>query len=541
MTGHETEHDVIVVGGGHNGLTTAAYLARAGLDVLVLEAKGYVGGGVVTRDVTLPGFHHDLHAIAHIFIQGNPLIRDDELGLLSRYGLRYVFPDPSMSVLFPDGDHIEFHRDVHRTAATIARISPRDAESYLRFHAFADQLLDVLMAGLFSPPAPFGEFFAQLDRSEVGQEMIRMLMMSYLDVCTEWFEHPKVRSALARWVSEILAAPEDGGTGAFLLMMVPVIHRYGLGYAVGGSGALTEALCRALGDLGGTIRTDAPVRRFLFAEGADGTGDGIAGGRVTGVELASGERLHARRAVVANLNVKQLPAMVDHRFGAEWRRKVDRIKPVGFTLLVGHLALREAPVFKAGTEVGRAGFQEVALPLPELRKEFDRLKYGEPIWSMPSIAVPSRWDPGRAPAGQHTLYLLTYAPSVLADGDWDARKEEIFDRVFATFCGLTTNMGPEQVLHRVVESPADSERFNSAWPGGDPGHLGSQLFQFMGYRPLPNMGYRLPAEGFYLVGPSTHPGSGVTGGGRAGAQAILADLGLPFAEPAVVGAGRAAS
>src|SRR5215468_2043613 len=128
--------------------------------------------------------------------------------------------------------------------------------------------------------------------------MTRMLMMSYLDVCNEWFESDKVRAALVRWVSEVLAAPEEGGTGAFLLMMVPVIHRYGLGYAVGGSGALTNALVQALGDLGGTIRTDAPVQKFLFN-----------GERVTGVQLASGECIEAKRAVVADLNIKQIPEM----------------------------------------------------------------------------------------------------------------------------------------------------------------------------------------------------------------------------------------
>ncbi|MGP4003255.1 phytoene desaturase family protein [Streptomyces sp. 8N706] len=514
-----TQYDVVTVGGGYNGLTAAAYLAKAGLDVLVLEAKDYVGGGVITREATLPGFHHDLHAIAHIFIQGNPLIRDDELGLLSKHGLEYVFPDPSIAVTFPDGDYIAFYRDVNKTAETIARISPRDAENYLRFHEFADRLLDMLMDGLFSPPPPLGAFFAQLDQSEVGQEMLRMLLMSYLDVINEWFESSKVRAALARWVSEILAAPEEGGTGAFLLMMVPTIHRYGLGYAVGGSGSLTTALVGAVQEWGGTIRTNAPVEQFLF------TGD-----RVTGVVLASGERIEARRAVVADLNIKQLPAMVDHRFGAEWERKVNRIKPVGFTLLTGHIALSEAPVFKAGPEVGSAGFQEIAVPLPELTQTFDGLKYGVPISNIPSIAVASAWDPTRAPSGRHTLYLLSYAPLRLAEGNWDERKEELFDRVFDTFCGLTTNMGPDKVLGRVIESPADGERFNASWPQGDPGHFGSQLFQFMGYRPMPNMGYRLPAEGFYLVGPSTHPGSGVTGGARAAVQTILDDLGFDFAE-----------
>jgi phytoene dehydrogenase-like protein len=161
-------HDVIVVGGGHNGLTAAAYLAKAGLDVLVLEAKDYVGGGVITKEATLPGFHHDLHAIAHIFIQGNPLIRNDELGLKSRYGLKYIFPDPSMAVVFPDGDYIAFYRDVHKTAETIARISPHDAENYVRFYQFLNPLLDLLMAGFFAPPSSWATSSGNWTRARSG-------------------------------------------------------------------------------------------------------------------------------------------------------------------------------------------------------------------------------------------------------------------------------------------------------------------------------------------------------------------------------------
>ena len=121
------QHDVIIAG-GHNGLTAAAYLAKAGLDVLLLEGKDKLGGGVVTREVTVPGFRHDLHAIAHIFIQGNPMIRDDELGLLARHGLQYVFPDPSIAVTFPDGDYLAFYRDVHRPprpSPGSRRVTPR--------------------------------------------------------------------------------------------------------------------------------------------------------------------------------------------------------------------------------------------------------------------------------------------------------------------------------------------------------------------------------------------------------------------------------
>jgi len=524
-------HDIIVVGGGHHGLTTGAYLAKAGLDVLVLEGKDYAGGGVVTSEATLPGFRHDLHAIAHIFIQGNPLIRDDELGLLSEHGLSYVYPDPSIAVVFGDGEHIPFYRDVNRTAAAIAKISPKDGENYLRFHEFASPLLDMLLDGFFSPPPPLGALFYELDQSKTGQELLRLLMMSYLDVCDEWFEHTKVRAALARWVSELLVAPEEGGTGAFLLTMVPLIHRFGLGYAIGGSKALTDATISALTSARGTVRTGAPVTEFTFA-----------GNRVSGVRLASGEVIEASRAVVAALNIKQLPDMTGHRFGPDWDRAVARLKPASFSLLVGHLALSEAPEFKAGPTVTGAGFQEVAVPLPELRQQFDRLKYGEPICAIPSIGVASAWDPSRAPGNQHTLYLLAYAPRELAEGDWNQRKDQVFDAIFDTFCGLTTNMSRDKVLSRVVHSPLDTERFNASWQSGDPGHLGSQLFQFMGYRPLPNMGYRLPAKGFYLVGPSTHPGPGVTGGGRAGAQAIMRDLGINFGDvirPRLATTGRA--
>lgn len=510
-----SDHDVIVVGGGHNGLTAGAYLAKAGLDVVVLEASDEVGGGVVTREVTLPGFHHDLHAIAHVFVQLNPLMRNDELGLRARHGLEYAFPDPAIAVAFPDGEHIEFYRDLDRTAESIGAVSPADAQNYLRFHKFADSLLDMLVDAMFSPPMPVGEFFALLGQSEPGREMTRLLMMSYLDVIDEWFEHPKIKAALARWVSELICAPEEGGTGAFLLAMVPTVHRYGVGFPVGGSGALSTALAAAFAEQGGTIRTEAPVDRFLFE-----------GERVTGVRLRSGEEVTAGRAVVADLNIRQIPEMVDHRFGPEWDAKALRGKRTAFSCLVGHLALSEAPVYAAGEAVTSAGIQEFALPLPELRQAFDGLKYGTTVTSMPSAVAASVWDPTRAPEGRHTLYLLGYAPMELEGRSWDERKEEIFDEIFATFCKLTTNMDATKVLARRVESPLDASRFNTSWPGGDAAHIGQQLHQYLGNRPMPDMRYQLPAEGLYLVGPSTHPGGGANCGARAGVRAILPDLGI---------------
>lgn len=520
-----SEHDIIVAGGGHNGLTAAAYLAKAGFDVIVLEAREYVGGGVVTSELTEPGFRHDMYATAHVLILDNPMISQDELGLASSHGLRYVYPDPGFAVVFPGDDrYIAFYRDVHRTAATIATISPADAESYLRFHAFADRMHDVLMDGMFAPPLSLGRWISRLDRSETGREVIRMCMMSYLDVIEEWFGDPVVRAALTRWVSESMAAPETGCTGAILLTMLPSIHRRGVGFPVGGSGSLSEALVRAITALGGTVRTGAPVARFEFA-----------GDRVTGVVLASGERITARRAVLADLNIRQIPDLAGGRFGDSWARKTERIKPASFAALAAHAALREAPRFRAGPEVSRAGIVEVALPLPRLRRAFDDLKYGIAAPQIPTVAVPTVWDPTRAPAGRHTLYLLSYAPVKLADGAWGDRRGEVFDHAFAAFANLTTNMDSGQVISHVVASPEDMGRANAAWPGGDGEHFGAQFFQLMGWRPLPGMDYRLPAEGLYLVGPSTHPGAGVTGGARAAAQAVLADLSAGTSVPARAG------
>lgn len=513
-----SDHDVIVVGGGHNGLTAAAYLAKSGLDVAVLESSEKVGGGVVTEEVTLPGFHHDLHAIAHVFVHLNPMLRDDELGLTSKHGLRYVFPDPSTTVSFPDGDYIAFFRDPLKTAESIGAISTKDADNYLRFHAFASELLEILVGGMFSPPPTLGELISKLDSFEMGQEMIRVLMMSYLDVINEWFDHPKIKAALARWVSELICAPEEGGTGAFLLMMVPTMHHRGIGFPIGGSGELSRALAAAADGYGAKIRTGAQVESFLF------TGD-----RVTGVRLQSGEIVTAGRAVVADLNIKQIPNMVDGRFGDSWNRKAMRGKSAAFSCLVGHLALSEAPLYRAGDVVSSAGIQEFALPLPELRRQFDGLKYGQPATGIPSAVTPSVWDPTRAPDGKHTLYLLGYVPFELAEGTWSARKEEIFDRVFDQFCAQTTNMDVGKVLGRKIKSPADSAEFNSSWPGGDANHLGQQFHQFLGYRPIPNMGYQLPADGFFLIGPSTHPGAGASGGARAGVHAILSALGIDSA------------
>src|SRR5687767_5353924 len=190
--------DILVIGSGHNGLVAAAYLAVAGKKVLVLERNPWFGGGVVTRELTLPGFRHDQHSMSHIFIQANPLLKNDELGLKSRYGLQYLFPEVPMMSVFEDGSTLKLYRDPQRSAAEIAKFSKKDAETFLKVSQQAAAWLPMIAATLYAPPAPVGASNAMLDQSAEGRALWRIIQMSSHDHLCDLFEHEKVQMHFAR-------------------------------------------------------------------------------------------------------------------------------------------------------------------------------------------------------------------------------------------------------------------------------------------------------------------------------------------------------
>lgn len=515
-------YDVVVAGGGHNGLTVAAYLAKAGLNVAVVEAKKYVGGGVITREVTNPGFKHDLASTGHMFIQPNPIITNDELRLLSKYGLKYIYPQTMASIIFPDDQVLKFYRDVDKTCASIEQFSHKDAAAYRRFHDWTIESLDILTAGMFSPPQPFGNLVAMLDRNEQGQEILRTLMMSAQDVANEWFESPELRIALGRFVSEGMVDPQLKGTGLNLFMFIGLIHKFGWGVPVGGSGILSDALERCLIDHGGTVLTSSNVECFDVKEGV-----------CQGVILDTGEKILGSKAVITTFSIKQLPAMIgEENLPPGFKRKVDRLTHSSFSSLHQVLAINEAPCYKAALTREESVFvQFVPGDYENYLKVFDGYKFGDRYTESPLVICWSIVDPSRAPSGKHTLYLYHYEPYSIREGvaKWDELRQETADGILKFLQKRTTNMGPENILGRGLHSPLDCERVNKSFVKADQGHIGPDLHQVMGNRPFPGMGnYRTPVKNLYLCGCSTSPGGGVSCGSRAAVPVIMEDLGMNF-------------
>ena len=521
----KTQFDIIVVGAGHNSLIAAAYLAKAGMSVLVLEKNAWIGGGVTTRELTVPGFRHDPHSTVHNLIQANPLILKDELGLQSRFGLNYIKPDVSFASVYDDNTALLTYYDLDKTCESIAKFSARDAEVYRAHIGRVRKLIPMFANGLFMPPAPFGTFLAILEQSPEGRDLIGVMHKSAFDIVDGLFESEKVKLHFLKVSSEAMSGPEEKGTGMVFNMLTGFLHTYQGAFPRGGSGALTDALEACLKSNGAEIRPNNDVRRII-----------VQGGVAKGVELVSGEQLFAKRAVVASIHPHLLATYVeglDERILSTARDT----QHSGYSSINSHYALNEAPRYTALTGLPQAALVE-CLPasMAEFRTEFDDLRYGR-VPTHPSLVcgVHTNFDPSRAPHGKATLYMCSFAPYGLTDGGaarWDDVKEQVADGLLRTYRKFTDNMGSDNIIARHVDSPLDYERTSRSFQRGDISGIGRYLNQFLGRRPTPELAqYAVPgAKGLYLSGPFMHPGGGVIGGGRATARKIAGDLGVNFDE-----------
>src|SRR5215467_1295959 len=528
-----SQWDIVVAGAGHNSLICAAYLARAGLRVLVLERGAMIGGDTSTEELTLPGFKHDACASAHVLIQSSPILRDNELAL-DRYGLRYLFPDPAVVMPFRDGRSLSMFRDRHATAREIARFSEHDALAYEQMLDDWDTIKVPLGRDRYRPPGSPGSALAALEATPPGLEAVRWRFSSALETVEERFHEQHVRTFFL-WMSLMtMAWIDEPGTGLLPLSLAAGRQAFSWTTPVGGSIALPEALARVIQECGGEIRTDSEVKRII-----------IEGGRAVGVVTADGAEYRAARAVVSTIHIKHLPGIVGAKaLGEKFVRGLEHWR-TGVTMFVSHYALNAAPLYRleqGPTASVAAGIiespEELLAALAAFRRGQTRLE-SPPLLVVSSSVV----DPSRAPPGHHTLKVVGFLPYHLSDGGsarWDTIKENVSDALLDHHLRYTTNLSRKNILAKHVESPLDLERrnphnYHGSCHGGD-----QDLAQEGSLRPTPGFeNYRLPVNGLYQTGSTTHPGASVTGApGRNCAEVILSDLGLSLDR--AIAAGRRA-
>ena len=522
-------YDAIIIGGGHNGLVNAAYLARAGKKVLVLERRYVLGGAAVTEEI-IPGFKFSVCSYVVSLLRPE-IIRDLDL---PRHGLEILPLDGTFTPM-PSGDYLWRVNDHAKTRRELVRHSRRDAEAY---DEFGKQMLQMCrfvkpLLGMV-PPDPTSLHPAGLKKlmflakrfqalaAEDKYNLVQLMTMSAADFLDQWFETDVLKATMSA----------SGIIGTFLGVRSPgtayvLLHHYmgeidgafrAWGFSRGGTGAISNAIADAAREAGAEIRTESPVAKII-----------TRAGRATGVVLESGEEIEAK--IVSSSvdpNLTFLKMMDPRGLPDEFVEEVRRYKYRGSSGKV-NLALDALPDFKClpGPGVHLRGAISISPSVEYMERAYDQAKYGE-FSHHPyiDIVIPSLTDPSVAPPGKHVMScFVQYAPYKLKNGDWPARREEFGDTVINTIAEFAPNL-KNIIIGRQILTPFDIEEQIGLTEGNIfQGELSLEQLFFL--RPVAGWArYRTPVKNLYMCGSATHPGGGIMGApGRLAAMEILKDMG----------------
>jgi phytoene dehydrogenase-like protein len=523
-------YDVAIIGGGHNGIVTAALLAAKGLAVVVLERREIVGGACVTEEI-YPGFRFSTAAYLVSLLQ-QPVV--DELDL-PRFGYRVDPKDPAFFSPYPDGRTLTMWQDPKRTVEEISRFSSRDAEAYPRYGDYVDRLARIAEPLLLQipPQVPLRSPWDVVDYLHLGSDLrsldartmeglLKVSTQSCFEFLSEWFESDQIRATLATdGVIGANGGPMSPGTAYVLL------HHYmggvggvrGLwGFARGGMGAVTQAMADSARSRGVEIRVDAVVDKVL-----------VQGERARGVVLAGGEEIRAR-VVISNADPKTtfLRLVEPQHLEDDFLQAIRNFRCEGTSLKM-NLALDGLPEFKAAPGPGPhlRATMHICPGIEYMERAWDDAKYGAPSQRpIIEMTMPTMYDPSLAPQGKHIMGIfLQYAPYTLKEGSWDDIRESYADHIIDCIEEYVPNI-KSIILHRQVLTPLDLER-TYGLTGGNIFHGAMSLDQMFIARPVLGWArYATPVKGLYLCGSGAHPGGGVMGAaGYNAARQILKDLG----------------
>lgn len=505
-------YDAILIGAGHNVLVSAAYLARAGWSILVLERNERPGGAVWSAEVTRPGFVSDLFATNLNLFLGSPVAA--ELGPeLERHGLAYATCEQPFANLYPGARALRVHRGGEATLSELERHDPRDAEGW--------RALDCLYERL--SPALFALYGSRLDARSLGalataqlpalgvqgaRDLARLLVSSTRELAETYLNSPEGHALLACWGMHLDFGPDVSGGAMFPFLEAFTDVRAGIAIARGGASRLIDALVAVGAQYGAELRTGAEVARVLTRDGS-----------AIGVQLADGERIEARRAVIAGVT----PPILYSRLLAEaalpsgLRRAAGRYRHGPGTLML-HLALSGPPAWSAGEDLARFAYLHIAPYVDDLAATYAQACAGL-LPSEPLLVVgqTSAVDPSRAAEGQVLWVQVRALPAKIA-GDaageivarrWPEAGNAYADRVLAKLERYAPGFG-ELVLDQAILTPADLERHDPNLDGGDSISGSMHLRQNFLFRPFPEVAdYETGVEGLLMVGAATWPGAGV--------------------------------
>jgi phytoene dehydrogenase-like protein len=520
--------DVVIIGGGHNGLVTAFYLARAGFKPLVLERRSQAGGAAVTEEFS-PGFR--CSTLAH---SAGPLLPEIMRDMqLERHGLKLIIPEAGVTALSPDGRALVLYNDIMRAVQEIGKFSAKDAVKYPALHSALQKIGKVISEVLRLPPPGIddpsrsdlwgilktGRSLRRLGRKDMYR-LLRWGPMAVADLVAEFFETELLRAAVAaRGIFGTALGPWSAGSSLVLLIRAAGDpNPAGSGFfSLGGMGAVTQAMAAAAQESGAEIRTNAEIKEIRVKAGAAG-----------GVVLSGGEEI-AAKAVISNADPhRTLLKLVDPmHLAPDFVMKLQHYRMPG-TVAKINFGLSALPKFAAlkGNEEALRGRIHIGPDIDYLERAFDESKYGN-FSPHPylELTIPSLTDPGLAPPGKHVMSVyMQYAPYKLKSGDWAGRRDALGNTVVQALNEYAPGF-PELVEDAQIITPKDLEE-TYGLTGGHVFHGELALDQFFTMRPLLDWArYKTPIRNLYLCGSGTHPGAGLTGGsGANAAREILKEL-----------------
>lgn len=509
-------YDAVVVGAGHNGLATSVMLASAGWSVLVLERNDTAGGAVRTEEVTLPGFRHDLFAMNMNLFAGSPFYA--EFGKeLTTHGLEFAPTDKPFGSVFPNGEFLGVSTDSEETQQRIEEVASDDVEAWReltsQFHSSAPHIFPLLGAQFPSATAAKTLFAGSRARGKTWPfDLARLMLQSSRQFTEEHFTSPEVQALCASWGMHLDLPPDVPGGALFSFLETFASHANGMVLGKGGAENVINALISVLESHGGQIETDATVTQIL-----------TDGSKAVGVELASGDRIAARRAVIANLGPKVLfgHLLPRHVLPPRFVSQVDAYSHAPGGLMI-HLAMEDLPDWTAGEHLREWAYIHIGPYMEDMTLAYQRAVAGL-LPERPTLVVgqPTAIDPTRSPEGKHVLWIQVRVVPGRVEGDasgridgrdWESVKETYADRVLEIIDSYAPGT-TQKILGRTVLSPEDLEAYNPNLIGGDSLGGSHQPMQFAGLRPFPGWTrYETPIDDLYMCGASTWPGAGVGAG-----------------------------